>query len=147
MGLLNTVYRNTPPLFPFFLDDYGAYPQNISETRASAPGRFSFPSEVAPWPYGMGKLKRKIKYTDPSEIRQVEVSPNPATWTEAAKQNILVVVGALDLARQPKRPGHNGKTRIDLAKSWVREMNKLRNHLKRMEKEAVCSCTLYLKGP
>ena len=101
------------------------HPERIQEAVASAPGRYAFPSPTAPWPHGMGRMERDIKYSNPSKTVKVDFKPDAKGWLEAAALPITVVVGSQDLEEQPRRPGHRGKTRVDLARNWTFDMQQL----------------------
>ena len=101
------------------------HPENLIAAVASAPGRYAFPDTKAPWPYGMSRLKRNIVYENPNETQQVDIVPDPSGWLNASKVPLSIIVGAKDTQTQPSRPGHVGKTRIDLAKNWVESMRAL----------------------
>jgi pimeloyl-ACP methyl ester carboxylesterase len=91
----------------------------------SAPGRYAFPDAKAPWPYGMGRLRRALRW-DPDEApQQVDIRPDPQWWVAAASLPIAIVIGREDTEKQPKRPGHTGVTRIQLARNWSRAMRQL----------------------
>ncbi len=101
------------------------HPERVEKAVISAPGRYAFPDSTAPWPYGMGPLNRKIKYKNPSESKFVDIQPDPSGWEMAARTPITILVGSNDLEEQPPRPGHRGRTRIDLARNWANDMNRL----------------------
>ena len=101
------------------------HPDKILEAVASAPGRYAFPDPNAPWPYGMGRLRRTIGFSNPAKWVRVDIQPDAHDWLEASTLPITVVVGSEDLEEQPKRPGHRGKTRIDLALNWTFDMQRL----------------------
>jgi len=101
------------------------HPKRIIRAVLSAPGRYAFPDASAPWPYGMGPLRRTISYSDPDERRRIDIRPNRRDWTRAAQKPITIVVGSDDVEEQPPRPGHVGRTRKELAHHWARMMNAL----------------------
>ncbi|MEM7466191.1 MAG: hypothetical protein AAF387_04835 [Pseudomonadota bacterium] len=96
------------------------HPQQLIKTVVSAPGRYSYPNTLVPWPYGAGQLEKKIVWQN-GQSNEITVKPKLRNYAEAAGL-ISVVVGALDLAPQPKRPAHVGDTRIELAHSWAAAM-------------------------
>ena len=73
----------------------------------------------------MGRMEREINYTNPSKTVKVDFKPDANGWLEAAALPITVVVGTQDQEEQPQRPGHRGKTRIDLARNWTFDMQQL----------------------
>jgi len=101
------------------------HPNRIIKAVISAPGRYSFPNKNAAWPYGAGRLQRTIKYKDPKEDKEVDVKPDFENYINASELQITILVGASDLEPQPKRPGHRGSSRIDLALNWAEDMNRL----------------------
>ena len=101
------------------------HPERVHQAVFSAPGRYAFPNRRAPWPYGSGRLHRPIRYKNPEETKYIDIEPDFSRWQEATKLPITIVVGALDREEQPNRPGHRGKTRVDLARNWAADMNAL----------------------
>lgn len=100
------------------------HPARVRAVVLSAPGRFAFPDERAPWPYGLGRVQRQLRWTKPETVRAVRVEPNVQTWVRATSQPIFVIVGSDDLERQPIRPGHEGAgtTRVSFARAWTSAM-------------------------
>lgn len=86
-----------------------------------APGRFAFPTPDAAWPYGMGPFDRTLDWGGGVRNRE-RVTPDPDGWLDAAELPVAVVVGQRDTDQQPERPGHDARTRVGLARQWVREM-------------------------
>ena len=60
------------------------HPDKILKAVASAPGRYAFPDPGAPWPYGMGRFKRTISFSNPSKSVKVDIQPDAKGWLEAA---------------------------------------------------------------
>ena len=100
------------------------HPNHIAAAVVGSAGRFSYPDSSANWPYGAGPTKGTIRWSE-TETRAIDVKPNIDTWAKAATLPIFAVVGADDLEPQPKRPAHRGTTRVELAQSWIEDMNKL----------------------
>jgi len=100
------------------------HPDRIAAAVPSAPGRFAYPGDEARWPYGTRPVSFNIKWSN-SVSTPVKVNPDPKTWLAAAKLPLSIVVGEKDVEPQPKRPGHVGETRVELAKHWVGKMNEL----------------------
>ncbi len=100
------------------------HPNHIAAAVVGSAGRFSYPNESARWPYGAGANQGTIQWGE-TETKDINVQPNLDTWAEAATLPVFAVVGADDVEPQPKRPGHRGSTRVELAQSWVEDMNKL----------------------
>jgi pimeloyl-ACP methyl ester carboxylesterase len=100
------------------------HPDQIASAVIGSAGRFSYPDLSANWPYGAGPTKGTIRWSE-TETREIDVTPDIETWVEAATLPIFAVVGADDLDPQPKRPAHRGTTRVELAQSWVADMNAL----------------------
>lgn len=100
------------------------HPDRVEKTVVSASGRFSYPTKQVPWPYGAGPLRRTISW-DKGKIKNTEtVEPKLENYARAASK-IAIVVGSKDTKPQPKRPGHIGRTRVELAQSWTDQMNRL----------------------
>ena len=100
------------------------HPKHIAAAVIGSAGRFSYPNESAKWPYGAAPIQRSIRWSE-TETRKIDVRPNLDTWAEAATLPVFAVVGAKDVEQQPKRPGHRGATRVELARSWTEDMNQL----------------------
>jgi hypothetical protein len=100
------------------------HPDRVRKAVLSAPGRYAFPDLDAPWPYGMGPFKRTLNWGN-GDKRDIDITPDPNNWVKAATLPIAVLVGDRDTEPQPARPGHRGKTRIDLAQNWVNDMQAL----------------------
>ena len=79
----------------------------------------------APWPYGAGRFVHDIEYTNPDEQVHVDIQPDLQDWVRATQIPLTLVIGSEDKDPQPKRPGHRGTTRIDLAINWRADMNAL----------------------
>ena len=107
------------------------HPGLVARVITSAPGRFSYPTLEVRWPYGAKQLARTIEWVDGSQ-QEVRISPNLRRYARAAGK-IHVIVGAQDLAPQPQRPAHEGRTRVDLARSWVQAMNQNAKRFGRVE--------------
>jgi pimeloyl-ACP methyl ester carboxylesterase len=97
------------------------HPDKIIRAVISAAGRYSYPTTSSKWPYGAGHLSKKLKWKDGSKTN-VSVSKSLRDYALAARK-VSIVIGSKDTKVQPKRPAHKGATRIELAKSWAREMN------------------------
>lgn len=105
------------------------HPQNVAAAVASAPGRYSYPDQNIPWPYGAGRIEKSIKYSEPDEIKSTLVEPNFENFIKALEVPLTIVAGAEDTKLQPSRPGHSGISRIDFAKDWIEKMNRFaKNH-------------------
>jgi len=98
------------------------HPDRLRGVILSAPGRYAFPNSDAPWPYGMGKLRRELRWDKSEPPQKVSIYPSPRDWVAAASLPMIVVVGDRDLDPQPRRPGHRGTTRVELAQNWVSDM-------------------------
>jgi len=98
------------------------HPDRLRGVVLSAPGRYAFPDSTAPWPYGMGKLRRDLHWNKSAPPQKVAIYPDPQGWVAAASLPFTVVVGDRDLDPQPRRPGHRGTTRVELARNWVNDM-------------------------
>ncbi|MEP1537448.1 MAG: alpha/beta hydrolase [Paracoccaceae bacterium] len=99
------------------------HPSVFYHTVLSAPGRYSFPDLEIPWPYGAGKMTRRTTWS--GSDTQTEISGGaPLINYSNLIGRVSVVVGALDLDPQPKRPGHLPGTRIDTAHAWATAMSK-----------------------
>ena len=97
------------------------HPDRVRAAVMSAPGRYAYPDESAPWPYGMGRFERVLDWGDGHRNREV-VEPERSWFVRAATRPVGVVVGARDIEEQPERPGHAATTRVGSAKFWVRDM-------------------------
>lgn len=100
------------------------HPDRLMAVVLSAPGKFPFPDPSAPWPNGLGRLRRSLEWPG-RRARQVDISPDPATWAQAATLRVSVVVGSRDTRRQGPRPGQQGSTRLARARHWVAAVNQL----------------------
>ncbi len=101
------------------------HPHRLLGAVASAPGRYAFPTKKAAWPYGMGRLRRRIRYRRSGVERWVDIQPDTRGWLQATQIPLTVVVGSLDQERQPRRPAHEGWDRIETARRWLRAMDAL----------------------
>lgn len=100
------------------------HPQRIIKAVISAAGRYSYPDDTVPWPYGAGRLNKKISWDNGAVVRHERVSPQLLSYATAAAK-VQIVIGALDTKAQDSRPAHVGKSRIELATSWAAAMNNL----------------------
>lgn len=98
------------------------HPDLVAFALAGAPGRFSYPTTDARWPYGAGELARTIEWAD-GRRQQVRVAGDLRAYARAAGR-IQVLVGEEDIKPQPERPAHKGRTRVALARSWAEAMNR-----------------------
>ncbi len=99
------------------------HPDRLLAVVLSAPGKFPFPDPAAPWPNGLGRLRRNMRWPGRSPSR-VDISPDPATWARAASLPVTVVVGSRDTRPQNSPPGQQGSNRLERARAWVAEMNR-----------------------
>ena len=99
-------------------------PNRLLAVVLSAPGKFPFPDPAVPWPYGMGRLKRSLRWPGRAAVK-VDITPDPGTWARAAALPVTVVVGSRDTRPQGPRPGQQGATRLARARSWVASINHL----------------------
>lgn len=97
------------------------HPDRVRHAVASAPGRYSYPSRSAPWPYGAGTLVRSISWPD-GTTQAIRVEGVLRDYANAAGK-VHVIVGSRDTKPQPQRPLHVGKNRVEFAKSWGAAMN------------------------
>ncbi|MGK7654945.1 hypothetical protein ACSQ76_21910 [Roseovarius sp. B08] len=125
-----SVHGLTPSQFLLYGHSAGAqfagrftvrHPELISFAVLSAPGRYSYPTLSAKWPYGAGVLQRVVKWPD-GTIEEVRVRGDLGKFAAAAGR-MFVLVGAKDTSTQPSRPGHTGTNRVELMISWLGEMN------------------------
>jgi len=100
------------------------HPNRLGAVVLSAPGRYAFPDPNVPWPYGMGRIKRTMKWSK-MDIHQIDIQPDPEGWLKAACVPVSVVVGEKDLEPQPARPGQKGKNRVEIASHWIKDMRDL----------------------
>lgn len=98
------------------------HPQRIIKAVVSAAGRYSYPNQSVPWPYGAGMLVKSIGWKNPNTTKDVLVSKRLVNYAQAASK-ISIVIGSLDQKLQPRRPAHIGTTRIEIARSWANAMN------------------------
>jgi len=100
------------------------YPDKVEKTVVSASGRYSYPTTKVAWPYGAGPFRRTISW-DKGKVKNTEtVEPRLENYAKAVPK-IAIVIGAKDTKPQPERPGHVGRTRVELARSWASQMNRL----------------------
>jgi len=97
------------------------HPNRVRRAVTSAPGRYSYPSRSAPWPYGAGPLTRSITWPD-GTTQAIRVEGVLRDYANAAGK-VHVIVGSQDTKPQPQRPLHLGKNRVEFARSWVTAMN------------------------
>jgi len=120
------------PQQPFYLYGHSAggqfsirflvqHPELVAGAVVTAPGRFSYPTISADWPYGARRLTREILWNDGTRTPINRVGAL-RRYAQAAA-SIHVIVGSEDLATQPTRPAHIGENRVELAQSWVKAMN------------------------
>lgn len=100
------------------------HPERIIKAVISAAGRYSYPDDSTSWPYGAGRLNKKISWDKGSIIRHERVSPQLINYAKAAEK-VQIVIGARDTKVQDKRPAHIGNNRIAFANSWAAAMNNL----------------------
>jgi len=98
------------------------HPERLRGVVLSAPGRYAFPDIDATWPYGMGRLKRKVQWNKSEPPQNVVVYPDPKDWVKAASLPYWVVIGNQDLEKRSLRPGHLADNRVQLAHDWVDAM-------------------------
>lgn len=87
----------------------------------SAAGRFSYPTLSAKWPYGAGRLQRRIEWADGTG-EQVDVSGDLKSYAKAVGKP-FALVGSEDMEVQPSRPAHKGRDRIGYLESWADAMH------------------------
>ena len=98
------------------------HPDRVIRAVVSAAGRYSYPTKSASWPYGAGDLVKTVQWKDGTTTKE-SISKSLASYAQAASK-VEIVVGGNDVNPQPARPAHQGTTRIELAQSWAREMNR-----------------------
>lgn len=98
------------------------HPDRIIKAVVSAAGRYTYPTHSIPWPYGAGNFNRNVKWEDGSTTSH-SITKSLIRYARAASKT-SIVIGSKDTKPQPARPAHKGKTRIALAKSWAKEMNR-----------------------
>ncbi len=101
------------------------HPERVIAAVISAAGRYTFPDANAPWPYGMGRLRRRLRWSNSQDAKQIDIQPDPSGWVAAAALPVTVVVGGDDTKRMTDRPGQKGSNRIEIARHWVEDMNRL----------------------
>jgi poly(3-hydroxybutyrate) depolymerase len=100
------------------------HPERVIKAVISAAGRYSYPDDTVPWPYGAGLLNKKINWDNGAVIRHERVSPQLLNYARAADK-VQIVIGAADTKAQDKRAAHTGSNRIEFAYSWTAAMNNL----------------------
>lgn len=98
-----------------------SHPERVIRGVVSAAGRYSYPTKSSNWPYGAGRLSKRVTWSDGSS-QYVEFKPDLSDYAQAAAI-LSVVIGSEDLREQPVRPSHIGRNRIEFARSWAHAMN------------------------
>ncbi|WP_418286167.1 alpha/beta fold hydrolase [Halorubrum sp. DTA46] len=81
------------------------HPERLLGVVLSAPGRYAFPDEEAPWHYGMGSIEHESSWND-DEPLEVDVTPDPEGWVQATGLPVSVIIGDRDRDSQPCRRAH-----------------------------------------
>nr|WP_245217655.1 alpha/beta hydrolase [Rheinheimera maricola] len=100
------------------------HPGRIIKAVISAAGRYSYPDDNVPWPYGAGSLNKIIQWDKGAIKRQERVSPQLRNYASAANK-VQIVIGAADTKTQEQRAAHIGSNRLEFAYSWAAAMNNL----------------------
>ena len=100
------------------------HPERVKKTVASASGRYSYPTTQVAWPYGAGSFRRTVSWDKGTVKNSETVEPRLENYAKAVSK-IAIVIGAKDTKPQPERPGHIGGTRVEFARSWASQMNRL----------------------
>ncbi|MDP5137861.1 alpha/beta fold hydrolase [Rheinheimera baltica] len=103
------------------------HPERVIKAVISAAGRYSYPDDRVPWPYGAGRLNKKISWDSGAVVRHERVSPQLLNYAKAADKT-QIVIGALDTKAQDRRAAHIGSNRIEFAHSWAEAVNDLATH-------------------
>jgi pimeloyl-ACP methyl ester carboxylesterase len=103
------------------------HPERVLGAVLSAPGRYAFPDETESWHFGMESLQREIYWEVAGETQQINITPDPEGWVEAAALPMMVIVGDQDLDQLsciPAQcdPSQETATRIQIGERWVEEM-------------------------
>ncbi len=101
-----------------------SHPDRVISAVISAAGRYSYPNESVPWPYGAASLTKSISWDEGSIMRQERVTPQLINYAKAAAR-VQIVIGGSDTEAQPGRPAHTGSNRLEYAHSWASAMNNL----------------------
>ena len=100
------------------------HPDRVIKAVISAAGRYSYPDDRTSWPYGAGRLNKKISWDQGRIVRHERVSPQMINYAKAAAK-VQIVIGSRDTKLQDNRPAHIGKNRIEFANNWAHAMNSL----------------------
>jgi len=101
------------------------HPDRIKAAVISAAGTFAFPDPTVPWTNGMGRLRRRMRWSDDETWQPIDINPDPEGWVKAARLPITVVVGAEDAEKIKPLPGNPGRTHVERGRLWVQAMNEL----------------------
>jgi pimeloyl-ACP methyl ester carboxylesterase len=107
------------------------HPDRVIAAVLSAPGRYAFPDEGAPWHFGMDALRGNVRWDLAGETHPIDHRPDPDGWVDAATLPISVIVGDRDdeklrcLPAQCDPAWGDEATRIDIGRRWVEQMNRL----------------------
>ncbi|WP_448554879.1 hypothetical protein [Thalassotalea montiporae] len=98
------------------------HPNRVIRAVISAAGRYSYPTTSEQWPYGAGALSKTLLWKDGTKKR-ANITKSLRNYA-LATQKVSIIIGSRDTKPQPQRPAHVGRDRIQLAKSWAKQMNK-----------------------
>ena len=99
------------------------HPHRIHAAAFSAPAWFALPSYKFPWPNGMKKRHRVIRWEGEFSDKVIDIRPDPKEWLRASRLPVTVVVGENDLDSIRHVKGVGGDTHVDRAIYWVKSMN------------------------
>ena len=105
------------------------HPQRIIAAVISAAGTYAFPNPDVPWADGMAPLVRSMRWEGGDEMQHIDIQPDPQGWIKAAALPITVVVGSQDTEALKGIGGQKGGTRLERARHWVQDMNRLAQRL------------------
>lgn len=101
-----------------------SHPERVISAVISAAGRYSYPDNTVPWPYGAAPLTKTISWDKGRLMRQERITPQLLNYAKAANK-VQIVIGAADTKTQPGRPAHIGTNRVEYAYSWALAINNL----------------------
>ncbi len=99
------------------------HPNKIHAAAFSAPAWFALPSYQFPWPNGMKKRHRVIRWPGESMDKVIDIRPNPKGWLKASQLPVTVIVGENDVKKIRHVDNVGGDTHVDRAVFWVKSMN------------------------
>ncbi len=99
------------------------HPNKVHAAAFSAPAWFALPTHQFPWPNGMKKRHRVIRWPGETMDKVIDIRPNPKGWLKASQLPVTVIVGENDIKKIRHVDSMGGDTHVDRAVFWVDSMN------------------------